>query len=87
MNKTTEQESLDVVGFFSFVLENDFVKNDSHRDLHDTVFVNRDFAKVEKMKSSVKIWCLFGQYSEDDIERQFLCLSTIRRRQRSLRDH
>ena len=69
------------------MFENDFVKNDSHRDLHDTVFVNRDFAKVEKMKSSVKIWCLFGQYSEDDIERQFLCLSTIRRRQRSLRDH
>ena len=55
------------------MFENDFVKNDSHRDLHDTVFVNRDFAKVEKMKSSVKIWCLFGQYSEDDIERQFLC--------------
>ena len=47
------QESLDVIGFFSFVFENDFVKNDSHRDLHDTVFVNRDFAKVEKMKSSV----------------------------------
>ena len=53
MNKTTEQESLDVIGFFSFVFENDLVKNDSPRDLHDSVFVNKDFAKVEKMKSSV----------------------------------
>ena len=87
VDKTSEQESLDVIWFFSCVFENDFVKNATYWDLCYGVQVMRDFAKVEKMKSSVKIWCLFGQYSEDDIERQFLCLSTIRRRQRSLRDH
>ena len=53
VDKTSEQESLDVIWFFSCVFENDFVKNATFWDLCYGVQVMRDFAKVEKMKSSV----------------------------------